>query len=778
MKPILFILLFQVIFIQITWGQQSGKYTIIGELNEAGSSDPLSFVQVALFKQGAEQPITFTDTGEDGSFRLTAPQGTYLLRFFLIGYEKKELPNINLNKNINLGEIEIQNENQDLGEVVVQADKVMMRTNVEGITINPSQNLSNLGGTLLDILRNTPSVRVTDDGSISLRGSTGTNVLINGRNSSLTQNLDQIPASAIEQIRIINNPNARYDAEAEGGIIDIILKKGIDVGTHGGVEAVYGTRGRTSAGVRLNHRTLRYNVYGGYNMRRWRDVGVRRIQREIFGDGESLNQETNTSRENLGHTFNYGVDYYFGNNIISYEGVFSKSEDTQMNTLYSRLTGLEDNRLLSHYVRRNNENELDDGVENALIYERTFKDPGKSLKFSASNSYRNQFKTQRIDIFNNASEGNPDFLTGRERALTDERRYISVFQLDYKQPINEKTGMEMGLKSNIRNFNNDYEYSRFSETSQNFVEDLAVSNRFDYKDRIHAGYFIVSKSSDKFDATVGLRGEYTTVDTYLYNTDERNQQEYFNLFPSLQSLYKINEEHSIKFTYSRRIDRPTAWRLNPFPDITDSLNVRRGNPNLQPEMINSLELGHVLNTDKSSFTSNVFYRQVKGQLDFITTIEDGVSFSQPENLNNAESLGLEIIGVTEITDWWSINGSVTGFRINVDGSNISEEFTNSGFAWNTKMATDFKLPLAINFQLVFNYESPEIEAQGRDLSQYYADASLQKSFFSNKASLIVSLRDIFDTRRFAGFARTQTFSQEFYAKRETRILLFSARYNF
>ncbi len=778
MKPIFLIFLIQIFVVTLTWGQEANNFTIIGRLNDANSSNPLSFVQVALFKPNAVQPVTFTDTGDDGSFKLSAPQGTYLLRFFLIGYEKKELENISLNKNINLGEIAIQNENQDLEEVVVKSDKVFMRTNVEGITINPSQNLSNLGGTLLDILRNTPSVRVTDDGSISLRGSTGTNVLINGRNSSLTQNLDQIPASAIEQIRIINNPNARYDAEAEGGIIDIVLKKGDDVGTHGGVEAVYGTRGRTSAGVRLNHRTLKYNVYGGYNMRRWRDVGTRRIQREIFGDGESLNQETNTASENLGHTFNYGADYYFGNNIISYEGVFSKSEDTQLNTLYSRLIGLEDNALFSQYVRRNNENELDDGVENALIYERTFKDPEKSLKFSASNSYRNQFKTQRISIFNSASEPNPEFLTGRERALTDERRYISVFQLDYKQPINENMGMEMGLKSNLRNFDNDYEYSRFSETAQNFVEDPAVSNRFDYKDRIHAGYFIFSRSSDKFDATVGLRGEYTIVDTYLYNTDDRNQQEYFNLFPSLQSLYKINGDHSIKFTYSRRIDRPTAWRLNPFPDITDSLNVRRGNPNLQPEMINSLELGHVMNTAKSSLTSNMFYRQVSGQLDFITTVENGISFSQPENLANAESLGLEIIGITEITDLWSINGSFTGYRISVDGSNISEEFTNSGYAWNTKMASDFKLPLAINFQLVFNYDSPEIEAQGRDLSQYYADASLQKSFFNKKASLIISLRDIFDTRRFAGLSRTRTFSQEFYAKRETRILLFSARYNF
>lgn len=310
------------------------------------------------------------------------------------------------------------------------------------------------------------------------------------------------------------------------------------------------------------------------------------------------------------------------------------------------------------------------------------------------------------------------------------------------------------------------------------MEDPAISNEFIYKDQIHAAYLIFSNSSAKFDYTVGLREEYTFVDTYLANTDENNTQEYFNLFPSVQSLYKFNDVHGLKLTYSRRIDRPTSWRLNPFPDITDSLNVRRGNPNLQPEMIHSLEVGHLANSEKSSFTTNLFYRHVSGQLDFITTIEDGISYSQPDNLNTAESYGLEFIGLSEITPWWTLSGGFTSFRIRVDGSNIGEEFVNSGFAWNTKVTSDFKLPLDFNFQLVGNYESAEIEAQGRDLSQYSLDASVQKSLFQNKGNVSVSLRDIFDTRRFAGSSLTNSFSQTFYAKRETRIVIVSARYRF
>ena len=195
-------------------------------------------------------------------------------------------------------------------------------------------------------------------------------------------------------------------------------------------------------------------------------------------------------------------------------------------------------------------------------------------------------------------------------------------------------------------------------------------------------------------------------------------------------------------------------------------------------MINSFEFGHLANFEKSSLTTNLFYRKVNGQLDFITFVEDGISYSQPENLLSSSSYGLEFIGTSEVNDWYSLNGGVTVFRIEVDGSNISEEFTNSGYSWNAKLTQDFKLPYGVNFQMAANYDSPEIEAQGRDLAQYYLDASLQRSFFDDRGNLSLSLRDVFDTRRYAGNSLTNSFSQEFYAKRETRIFLMTARFNF
>lgn len=761
----------------LVWSQ---TFKITGSLKDEERKEALGYVQVAVFASGEEvNPIAFSDSDENGDFTLEVSKGIYTFKAFFLGFQDQIIPNVRVSGNVDLGDVLMKSEGKNLEEVIVQTSKMPVRSSLEGITITPENNIANAGGTLLDILRNTPSISVSEDGTIALRGSTGTNILINGRNSSLTQNLDQLPASAVEEVRVINNPNARFDAEAEGGVIDIILKKGQDLGTHGGLEATYGTRNRTNVGGRINHRNTNFNVFGGYNYRDWKDVGTRESTRVIFEDQETLTQNTDNTNRNKGHNMNYGADYYFGNNVLSYEGVYQYGQNFQINTLYAELermseTGEEES---FDYVRRNTEDETDEGVDNALIFEHSFKDKGHLLRFSASHSYRNQFKTQRIEIFGNTLNPAPENLTGQERAFTDEVRNISVFQFDYIKPL-ENGKFETGLKSNLRRFDNDYQYLRLDESTQEFVEDPAVSNRFLYKDQIHAGYVVYSSTRSKFEYALGLRGELTQVDTYLENTGEENQQNYFNLFPSLQTMYNLSETHSLKFTYSRRIDRPTAWRLNPFPDITDSLNIRRGNPNLQPEMINSFEFGHLANFEKSSFTTNLFYRKVNGQLDFITFVEDGISYSQPENLLSSSSYGVEFIGISEVNDWYSINGGVTLFRIDVDGSNISEEFTNSGFSWNVKLTQDFKLPLGLNFQLAANYDSPEVEAQGRDLSQYYLDASLQKSFFEDRGNLSLSLRDVFDTRRFAGNALTNSFSQEFYAKRETRILLMSARFNF
>jgi outer membrane receptor protein involved in Fe transport len=402
----------------------------------------------------------------------------------------------------------------------------------------------------------------------------------------------------------------------------------------------------------------------------------------------------------------------------------------------------------------------------------------KEQEFRAlvSHSLRDQTENQLINVFSGSTTDMGE-IRGQERSVNDEANTTTVIQADYVHPFSNGK-LEVGYKSTFRKLDNDYIYEVLNQSTDEWNNQTDVSNRFLYKDQVHAAYAIYSHEFDNFDLSVGTRVEQTLVDTRLYDTNEENEQNYLDFFPSLQAQYHINDMNSVKFTYSRRIDRPGSWWLNPFPDISDSLNVRIGNPNIQPEYIHSLEVGHMISFEKADITSNIFYRHVDGQVDYIVSVEDGISYRQPTNLNTSQAYGLEIISTAEIFPWWSFNASYSIFQIKVDGTNLDADYTNEGFAWNTKLTTDFNLPLGIDLQFTGNYTAPEVEAQGRDLARYYLDASLQRSFLNDNGSVSLTFRDVFDTRNFSGESFGPNFSQTFEFKRESQIVLLSVSYNF
>ncbi|MFP4093101.1 MAG: TonB-dependent receptor domain-containing protein [Cyclobacteriaceae bacterium] len=752
---------------------------VSGQVLDAESSEPVSFAQVALYEPGNDTPVTGGVTDESGNFALEAKAGEYTLEIVFVGYQEKRIKNINLEDgSARLKDILIEAKTERLDEVVVEADEVPqpVSTDLEGMSIRPDQTISNIGGTLLDVLRNSPSVSVSQDGTVTLRGSNNTNILIDGRNSALASDLEQIPASAIESIKIVNNPNARYDAEGEGGVINIKLKQDEDLGDSGSVQGTFGSRGRTNASLRLNKKAERYSVFGGYSYRSWPSVGYSSTNRLTFDDDERLEQFADRERDDSEHTLNLGGDYFIGKNKLSYEGTFNMENESNFENNRTQLFDINSDDLLLQYTRNNNETEENYTLDNALIYERIFDNPEREFRALVSRSVRDQLENQMIDIYSGTI--NPDLETpsGRERASNDELRRVTIVQADYVHPLAEGK-IEAGYKSTFRYFDNDYLYERRDMNTGTWINQDDVSNRFLYQDQIHAAYAIYSTSLNDVDISMGARLEQTMVDTRLYDTDEENEQNYLNLFPSFQALYNLSEKHDVKFTYSRRIDRPNGWRLNPFPDVADSLNIRIGNPNLQPEFIQSLELGHMAQFEKADLTTNLFYRRVNGQVDYIVFIEDGISYRQPTNLNTSTTYGVELINTTQLTDWWSLNASYSLFRIEVDGTNLDNSFTNAGISWNAKLNTDFKLPYEVNLQFTANYDAPEIEAQGRDLARYYLDMSLQRPIFDEKGSVSLSLRDVFDTWRFAGENAGSDFVQTFEYKRETRILLLSMRYS-
>ena len=751
-------------------------------MNEAGKA--VSFANVALYAKGEKAVAQGGTSNAQGDFTLSdVPAGTYRLAIRFVGYAPYQVPKIQLDQDLDLGTVEMAKRATELDAVVVEGAKVVkpIETTLEGMTIRPEQTISNVGGSVLDVLRNTPSVSVGQDGGLTLRGSSSTNVLINGRNSALSGDLSQIPASAIKNIDIINNPNAKYDAEGTGGVINIKLKKGGDEGTHGNVELTVGSRMRTNASARISHQKGRVNAYGGYSYRRWPSIADVRVERETFGENPTrLQQQRDVERDDFSHTANYGIDYYFNKSKLTYEGVFETEGEEDSEITRSQQFDTDTNNRTLYNVRDNVETEENYTLDNSLIYERVFDEEGREFRALASYSYRDEIEaqdaaTQSLNDNGTRSEVPAD----RQRASTDELNRIGVAQVDYTHPFANDNKLEVGAKSILRSLNTDFNFDDYDNGTEQWQDNTAVSNRFRYQEQVYAAYAIYSHTFEKIDLSAGVRLEQTVVDTELYNTGEKNQQRYLNPFPSFSAQYHLDERQSLKLTYSRRIDRPGSWQLNPFRDIADTLNVRFGNPNLQPEYIQSLEFGHKMSFEKVDLTSTLFYRRTNGLVDWVVNVTDnGVSERRPENLTSGTTYGIELINTTEFTPWWNVNVSYSLFRALIDGTNLDADFTNDALAWNAKLVSNFVLPGGVDLQFTGNYESPEAEAQGFDDARYYLDASVRRNFLGKKGSVSVSVRDVFDTYQFGSDAETEQFRQYFVYKRDSRMVLVTVGYKF
>ncbi len=760
------------------------QYAITGNIVDQASGKAVSYASVALYTQGKKAVAKGGISDDQGNFALNdVPEGQYRLSIRFVGYAPNTVREIELNRDLALGTVKMKKKATELDAVTVEAAEVKrpVETTMEGMTIRPEQNISNVGGSVLDVLRNTPSVSVSQDGTLTLRGSSSTNILINGRNSAISGDLSQIPASAIKNINIINNPNAKYDAEGTGGVLNIKLKKGQNEGTHGNAELTFGSRMRTNASVRLNHQKNRINVYGNYSYRSFPRIADVTVERETFGEnGTLLLQNREAEREDVSHTASYGVDYYFNKSKLTYEGVFEaeREEDTDMTT--SRLFNTSNNDPLLFNVRDNLETENNYTIDNSLIYERNFDKKGREFRALVSYSYRDEIERQDAATQSLNEDGTRSELPAdRQRASTDELNQIGVFQADYTHPFDNDNKLEVGVKTILRSLDTDFDFNSYDNDTQQWLDNTDVSNRFLYDEQVFAAYAIYSHNFEKIDLSAGVRFEQTVIDTELLTTSEKNDQQYLNPFPSFSALYHLADEQSLKFTYSRRIDRPGSWRLNPFRDITDTLNIRYGNPNLQPEYIQSLEFGHKVSFKKADITSTLFYRHTNGLVDWVVNVNDnGVSERRPENLASGTTYGIELINTTEFAPWWNVNTSFSFFRSQIDGTNLDATFTNDALAWNAKLVSNFVLPGKIDLQFTGNYEAPEAEAQGFDDERYYMDASLQRNFLKEKGTVSLSVRDVFNTYQFGSNAETEEFRQYFTYKRDSRIALLTMGYKF
>ncbi|WP_165933389.1 TonB-dependent receptor domain-containing protein [Arundinibacter roseus] len=756
-----------------------------------GKTLPVEFASVALFRSADSTAAGGAISDETGVFRITGiAEGSYYLMVQTLGFKdfiKKNITVSTTKPTINLGTLNLTETARQLDAVTVTGQKELIEYSLDRKIINVDKLPATLGGSALDIMQNVPSVTVDIDGNLSLRGSENVIILVDGKPSGLTgldrqAVLDQIPASSIETIEVITNPSSKFDADGAAGIINIVLKKEKAEGFNGSADLNIGTRDKYNASVNLNNRFKSLNMFASYNFRETRRFSYRDNFRDNFNNDELrfLEQRQDGTSRDLNHNLRLGFDWDIGKQLqmtgsILYRPEYDRDRDTGTYRYYNS------NREISQLINRiSDEEETGDGLDYVVGFRKKFDKPNRLLTLDATLSTS---KSTQVSLFEQTTTdvfGSPltDDLYQRNNRLNNNR--VGVVQLDFVEPLQNKGKIETGLKYTNRFLDGDFQFENRLGDSPTWVPDPLLSNRFVYDEHTTAAYTNYGKEHEKWSYQVGLRLENTSLITEQRTTGEKNTQNYTYLFPSAFLNYNLSKAQKMQVNYTRRINRPWVRALNPFVDISDPLNIRFGNPDLRPELINSFELSHLWYGKTTSLTSTAFYRATVDNVTRYRRLrDDGVTEQTYLNLARSYSYGLEFVVNQDITRWWKTNGNFSYFMATIEGDpGVPDVLTQSNRSWSARVNSNFTFWKGFESQVSVNYRSPFIIPQGEIQSFFNVDVGFKKDVLKGRGAISLRVSDIFDTLRFRINTFGEGFTSSTTAKRETRIAFLGFTYRF
>lgn len=792
MKQIVTTLLFAV-FASTLWAQNDVKPGIIeGQIKDSITRKGMEYVSIRLFRAQDSSLVGGIYTDADGLFFLDQIAfGKYYVKVTFSGYQPLVKSNVVVMPNktaINLGVLFLQPDKlMDLNEVTIKAKQELLTNSLDKKVYNVGEDLSTKGGTANDVLNNIPSIEVDQEGKISLRGDANVTILIDGRPSTLSGGngkslLDAFPANSIERIEVVTNPSAKYDPDGTSGIINIVLKKNKMRGINGNVSATAGTGNVYNGSASLSVRNAKMNVYGTYAYRYYE--GFRNYESHIarqFPDSMFyLDQYRDGTDLMVNHTAKVGADFYLKNNqTIGFGVTGTTGERERTGDLYNTRHG--DNPLLqTSWTRMSSDPTNNRNMDLNVYYKKDFKDNKGSISadFNQSFGRENIFGYYEEDY--NYTFGIPDVKANLLQQLRNqEQTRVTTAQIDYVRLSRKNIRFEMGTKAIVRRLTVD----AFSETRNNttyfFEEDTLSNFQYEYDEQIYSAYGNVAHQYKKFKFQGGLRLEQALQLPSLLSTNTSFRNEYFSAFPSGYVRYELNKESELNLGYSRRINRPSAETLNPFTSYADPFNLRRGNPAVRPEYINSFEVGYAVNKKKMNVTATVFYRQTNNVIQRVREFYDNGSAAVTyANINQSQSYGAEFVLIYRPFTWFRNILSANGSQIVYQDDNTQYDFNNTGFNWSVKYAgtIDFWKKTA-SLQINARYFSPIITAQGKALPRAAVDLSMEKTLKKNW-SVGLRLSDVFNTQEFRLEIDQPTVYQRSRFKQETRRVYLTVTYKF
>ncbi len=737
---------------------QAQGIEIQGKVIEGATEQPVEFATIMIGDKTTKSPITGTTTDIEGNFSVRTTATDFFVEISFIGFANKTITDLDLKgKKLDLGTIVLIENSQMLNEVEVRAEKSTTEFKLDKRVFNVGKDLSSTGASALDVLNNVPSVNVDIEGAISLRGSEGVQVLINGKPSVIASEegnaLGTITAEMIQQIEVITNPSAKYDAEGTSGIINIVIKKEERKGINGSATINVGTPDNHSFGLSLNRRTEKFNLFSqlgaGY--------------RQYPSDRESINQDlrNNTilfsegieNRNEFFYNFILGTDYHIDkNNVITLSGNISYEVEDQPSVNEFMLQESSGD-IVDRWRREEVTEATNPKYQYELQYKRDFEDhKDHALLFSVLG--RLFSKDQSSDFTNTTISGSDR--TTEQQTRTDFGETKLTFNLDYTKPLDDQWTIETGAQYVLNDISNDY--AVLDLINNEFIENPNLTNLFEYNQKVLGVYATGAYEDDRWGIKVGLRLENTDLTTLLTNTDERNNQNFTDFFPTLHTSYKVTDNFSLQAGYSRRIFRPRLWNLNPFFNIRNNFSIRQGNPNLLPEYSDSYELTSIYIVGQLSMNFGVYHRYTTAVVERISTLEDNVSLTKPFNIGTRKTTGAEINFKYSLSKKWSINGDMNYSVFNRQGTFEATSFDFNADQWSSKVTNKIKLPAQLEFEITGRYRSRVKSVQTEFASNLFADIGLRKKIGTGKAVLNLSVRDVFASR----VRQSETFQENFH----------------
>lgn len=722
-------------------GAISTKCEINGSVIDSISEEGLPFATVQILSINDSSLVKGTMADSEGNYLIEDIQiGDYIIVASYMGYTESGKTLTIQSKKEKCDFFLIQ-KSVSLSEVSISAEKNLVEKNLEKTTINVSKDMTISGGTALDVLQTLPSVDIDIDGNIICRGSDKVIILINGEKSELVKSLDQIPADQIEKVELINNPSAKYEADGMSGIINIVLKSrkvGKDKTTLmiysgypetiGGNVGFSGIRGKT-----------RFFVNGG--MKHKTKFQTKEHLRENYENPIAYNyyqydrQDQILNDAFINSNFEYAINkkQRIGVSFIGSKKFNNAVRQINYETL-NKSGLLETESLKEVDIDLNNYS-----IDGNLNYRYSF-NKGGILSSKIHYSFFDQMQEMNNVYYSELLSVNSDLQNTFSKQINNQTN----FSLDYLRPFSDSIQFETGYNYNVKDLVNDFNSETYSSSGE-WISDIELSNKFNYKQMIHAVYVNFGAKLKHLELQAGIRGEFTTDMQNNVYTDE-----YIDFFPSVNVSHKLNNHSTFYLSYNRRINRPTIKMLNPFSDeYADLLNMHKGNPDLKPEYVNSIEIGNRFVFNKFSGLCSIYYRNIDHAISRIKSASnDSALFVSFINLDKARLLGGEISITYKPFKWWNINSSCNVFHTNLSGEYGNNIVDQSKTGWNLSLSNSFKFSKDFGFQLSAYYRSKLPSVMGIYNERYYIDLALSKKILKNKGQLIFKISDVFNTYKF------------------------------